>query len=77
MRVTFLTLILILAWICVPSSAQDADLKTLIDTGKYTEAESTARKVQNSNAPRLTSKKPTIFRAHDSKAICAAPNYSN
>jgi cellulose synthase operon protein C len=45
MRVTFLTLILILAWICVPSSAQDTDLKTLIDTGKYTEAESTARKV--------------------------------
>ena len=45
MRVTFLTLILILAWICVPSSAQNTDLKTLIDTGKYTEAESTARKV--------------------------------
>ncbi|HET9477760.1 MAG TPA: tetratricopeptide repeat protein, partial [Pyrinomonadaceae bacterium] len=45
MRTTLLSLIFILAWICVPSSAQDTDLKTLIETGKYTEAETTAKKL--------------------------------
>jgi tetratricopeptide (TPR) repeat protein len=46
MRITLFSLVLILAWICVPpSSAQDTDLKTLIETGKYTEAETTARKL--------------------------------
>lgn len=45
MRTTLLSLVFILAWICVPSSAQDTDIKTLIETGKYTEAETTAKKL--------------------------------
>src|SRR5690349_14226650 len=36
--------VFILALICVPSYAQNTDLKTLIDTGHYTEAEAAARK---------------------------------
>jgi len=38
--------IFILAWICVPTSAQPSDLRALIDTGHYTEAEAAARKSQ-------------------------------
>src|ERR1700754_1340507 len=45
MRKTLFSLVFILVWICVPSSAQDTDLKTLIETGKYTEAETTAKKI--------------------------------
>jgi tetratricopeptide (TPR) repeat protein len=45
MRLTIFSFVLILAWICVPSAAQDTDLKSLIETGKYSEAESTAKKV--------------------------------
>src|SRR5688572_7353966 len=45
MRRTIWSLVFILAWICVPSSAQHTDLKTLIETGKYTEAETTAKKL--------------------------------
>ncbi|HSK62417.1 MAG TPA: tetratricopeptide repeat protein [Pyrinomonadaceae bacterium] len=45
MRTTILSLVFILACICVPSAAQDTDLQALIETGKYTEAESTARKL--------------------------------
>ena len=45
MRITIFSLVLILAWICVPSAAQNTDLKTLIETGKYTEAEATAKKI--------------------------------
>ncbi len=45
MRTTIFILVLILAWICVPSAAQNTDLKTLIETGKYTEAETTAKKI--------------------------------
>ena len=36
--------VFILALICVPSYAQNTDLKTLIETGHYTEAEAAARK---------------------------------
>src|SRR5919106_115073 len=45
MRITILSLVFIVAWICVPWAAQDTDLKTMIETGKYTEAESTAKKL--------------------------------
>src|SRR6476469_3274040 len=36
----------ILAWICVPSAAQNTDLKTLIELGRYADAEVAARKAQ-------------------------------
>jgi tetratricopeptide (TPR) repeat protein len=45
MRTTLFSFVFILVWICVPAAAQDTDLRILIDTGKYSEAESTARKV--------------------------------
>ena len=45
MRTAILSLVFILVWICVPSAAQDTDLKTLIETGKYTEAEATAKRL--------------------------------
>jgi tetratricopeptide (TPR) repeat protein len=45
MRKTIFSLVFILVWICVPSSAQDTDLKNLIETGKYTEAETAAKKL--------------------------------
>jgi tetratricopeptide (TPR) repeat protein len=45
MRKTIFSLVFILVWICVPSSAQDTDLKTLIETGKYAEAEATAKRL--------------------------------
>jgi tetratricopeptide (TPR) repeat protein len=35
------------ALICVPAYSQNTDLKTLIDTGRYTEAEAAARKSQS------------------------------
>lgn len=44
MHTTIFSLVFVLAWICVPSSAQDTDLKTLIESGKYTEAEAAAKK---------------------------------
>ncbi|HEY8413368.1 MAG TPA: tetratricopeptide repeat protein [Pyrinomonadaceae bacterium] len=36
-----------MALICVPAYSQNTDLKTLIDTGRYTEAEAAARKSQS------------------------------
>lgn len=45
MRATILILVLVFAWICVPSAAQNTDLKTFIETGKYLEAETTAKKL--------------------------------
>jgi len=47
MRTTIFTLVFILVWICVPVTAQNTDLKTLIETGRYTEAEAAARKSQS------------------------------
>ncbi|HEX5889112.1 MAG TPA: tetratricopeptide repeat protein, partial [Pyrinomonadaceae bacterium] len=47
MRIILLSLVLVLAWICVPVTAQNTDLKTLIETGRYTEAEAAARKSQS------------------------------
>src|ERR1044071_6355880 len=38
--------VFILAWICVTARSQNTDLKSLIDTGHYTEAEALARKQQ-------------------------------
>ena len=46
MRRKILLSVFIMAWICVPSTAQNTDLQTLIDTGRYTEAEAAARKSQ-------------------------------
>lgn len=45
MRATLLILVLVFAWICVPSAAQNTDLRTFIETGKYLEAETTAKKL--------------------------------
>ena len=46
MRKTILVFVFILAWICGGHvSAQNTDLKNLIETGKYTEAEATAKKL--------------------------------
>jgi tetratricopeptide (TPR) repeat protein len=39
--------IFFVALICVPAYSQNTDLKTLIDTGRYTEAEAAARKSQS------------------------------
>lgn len=47
MRTTIFSLVFILVWICVPATAQNTDLKTLIETGRYTEAEAAARKSQS------------------------------
>lgn len=45
MRTTIFSLIFILVWICVPSTAQETDLKSLLETGKYSEAEATAKRI--------------------------------
>ena len=47
MYVKLLVSVFILVWICVPTAAQNTDLKALIDTGRYTEAEAAARKSQS------------------------------
>lgn len=47
MRTLIFSLVFILVWICVPVTAQNTDLKTLIETGRYTEAEAAARKSQS------------------------------
>ena len=45
MRRKLLLSLFIFALICGPSSAQNTDLKTLVETGKYAEAEATAKKL--------------------------------
>src|SRR5688572_15792011 len=45
MRATALAFLFILAFICGPAAAQTADLRALIETGKYAEAETTAKKL--------------------------------
>jgi tetratricopeptide (TPR) repeat protein len=45
MRRKILLSFFIFALICGPSSAQNTDLKNLIETGKYTEAEASAKKL--------------------------------
>lgn len=47
MRIIILGLVFFLALISVPVAAQNTDLKTLIETGRYTEAEAAARKSQS------------------------------
>jgi len=47
MYVKLLVSVFILALICVSSAAQNTDLKGLIDTGRYPEAEAAARKSQS------------------------------
>jgi tetratricopeptide (TPR) repeat protein len=47
MRKLIFSLVFIVIWICVPVTAQHTDLKTLIETGRYTEAEAAARKSQS------------------------------
>jgi predicted Zn-dependent protease len=45
MRTKLLVFVFILVWMCPPSSAQEVTLKALVDTGKYAEAEATAKKL--------------------------------
>ena len=45
MRTTLLAFLFILVWICGTASAQNTDLKNLIETGKYSEAEAAAKKL--------------------------------
>jgi tetratricopeptide (TPR) repeat protein len=45
MRTKLLVFVFILVWMCPSSSAQEVTLKALVDTGKYAEAEATAKKL--------------------------------
>src|SRR5687767_11127939 len=45
MRTTKLVFVFILVWIWTPSAAQTENVRALVETGKYAEAEATAKKL--------------------------------